>query len=572
MTDIRTTEVGRVELAEWERSQPANFYTSDRNVQSILKYYWGDEKLGEALPRLSQFGAQAATFVDIAVREANLAEKLPRLDRYSAVGERVENVAHSREHDLAGEAIYGSGVMSVYGNPGNNLLALALFYISSYNGEAGHNCPLACTAGIIKTLQHVGSASLQEKYLPRLLDPDYSRRYHGAQFLTEVQGGSDVGTNCCSAREIDSARGTWLLNGEKWFCSNVTADLALVTARPENAPPGTKGLGLFLVPRRLDDGTPNGLHIRRLKDKLGTKSLATAELDFRDALAYEIDARGRGFQYVMDYVVNTSRLYNATGSAGAARRALLIAWSYAQHRRAFGVPLARLPLVAEAIAEMRSETMAIISGSLYLAHLRDLIETKHADDTDLAFFRFAVNLNKYRASMSGTDVIRRAIEILGGNGAMENFSVLPRLLRDSLIFEAWEGAHNTLLAQCLRDIQRLSIHESYLANLKRHFDELRDSTWKANGLSECRSLSSELSELQQVNELTAGPFFRTLANRLMYLFYYGCLAREAEWEEAHLSETTKRPVVDFLWQRYFSKTRPSQEEYLRQLVEVSSEV
>jgi acyl-CoA dehydrogenase len=572
MSNTRTTETGRAELAEWERAQPTNFYSSDLNLQSILKYYWGDEKLSEVLEQLTQFGAQAATFVDHAVRQTNLPENLPRLERYSAVGERTERVAHSHEHDIAGEAIYGSGAMSVYSRPGSNLLALALFYISSYNGEAGHNCPLACTAGIIKTLQNVGSDSLREKYLPRLLDPDYGRRYHGAQFLTEIQGGSDVGANSCSARELDAQRGTWLLSGEKWFCSNVTADLALVTARPENAPQGTKGLGLFLVPSHLDDGTPNGLYIRRLKDKLGTKSLATAEVDFRDALAYEIDARGRGFQYVMEYVVNTSRLYNAVGSAGAARRALLTAWSYAQHRSAFGVPIARLPLVAEALAEMRSETMAIVSGSLYLAHLRDLIETKQTDDDAISFFRFAVNLNKYRASMSGTNVVRKAIEVLGGNGAMENFSVLPRLLRDSLIFEAWEGAHNTLVAQSLRDIQRLGMHEPFIDRTSSLFDQLRDAHWKANGLTQCKTLAADLDELRRANAPSAGPFFRPLADRLMYLFYYACLAREAEWEQTHLGTTTKRPVVDFLWQRHFSPTIQSREEYLRLIVEVSSEV
>ena len=218
------------------------------------------------------------------MRRANLPENLPRLERFSAVGERIEDVVHSRT-TIAGESIYGSGAMSVYAEPGNNLLALALFYISSYNGEAGHNCPLACTAGVIKTLQQVGSESLREKYLPRLLDPIYNTRYHGAQFLTEVQGGSDVGANSCRATETRSrGTGTWLLNGEKWFCSNVTARTS------PSSPPGPRtqrrepgGSGSFLVPRHLDDGKPNGVHIRRLKDKLGTRSLATAEIDFRDA-------------------------------------------------------------------------------------------------------------------------------------------------------------------------------------------------------------------------------------------------------------------------------------------------
>jgi alkylation response protein AidB-like acyl-CoA dehydrogenase len=167
--------------------------------------------------RLSAFGSEAAMIVDPAVRRANLAENLPRLDRYSATGERTEDVAHSADHHLAGRYIYGSGAMSVYAEPESNLLALALFYLSSYNGEAGHNCPLACTAGVIKTLQHAGGEELKKKYLPRLLDPNYETRFHGAQFLTEIQGGSDVGANACAATLIDARENKWLINGEKCF-------------------------------------------------------------------------------------------------------------------------------------------------------------------------------------------------------------------------------------------------------------------------------------------------------------------------------------------------------------------
>ncbi len=572
----RNASSGRDELIEWERAQPQNFFASDQNLQSILKYYWGEEAFEAACPRLSEFGSAAATIIDEAVRQANQPENLPRLERFSRTGERVENVIHSSDHDVAGEHIYKSGAMSVYAQPGNNLLALSLFYLSSYNGEAGHNCPLACTAGVIKTLQYAASEMLREKYLSRLLDPDYSRRYHGAQFLTEIQGGSDVGANSCTATQVDGKTGAWLLSGEKWFCSNVTADLALVTARPEGAPGGTKGLGLFLVPRRLDDGRTNGMYIRRLKEKVGTKSLATAEVDFQDAVCYAIGEGGRGFQHAMDYVVNTSRLYNAVGSAGAARRAYIIAWTYAQHRSAFGSAIARFPLVAEALAEMRAETMALVSGSLYLAHLRDLIETGKEKEGDKSLFRLVVNLNKYRASMSGTNVIRRAIEVLGGNGAIESFSVLPRLLRDSLIFEAWEGAHNTLLVQSLRDIRRLESHRPVFECVSEMFHGVTDSRWREAGIAECENLGSEVERLRSEDEQRASIPFKGLADRMMYLFYAACLSREAEWEEAQGIGSTKRAVVDFLWRCRLKRARMDDEgsaassDFVEQVFEVSA--
>jgi acyl-CoA dehydrogenase len=561
---------GRADLAEWVAAQSVDFYGTDLHLRNVLEFYWGADRLRAHAERLSNFGQEAAMIVDPAVRRANLAENLPRLDRYSATGARTEDVAHSADHHLAGRYIYGSGAMSVYAEPESNLLALALFYLSSYNGEAGHNCPLACTAGVIKTLQNAGDEKLKKKYLPRLLDPDYVTRFHGAQFLTEIQGGSDVGANACVATLVDAAEKKWLINGEKWFCSNVTADLALITARPEGSVSGTKGLGLFLVPRRLDNGEPNGIYIRRLKDKLGTKSLATAEVDFKDAIAYQIGEPGRGFQHAMDFVINTSRLYNAVGSAGAARRAYLIAWTYANHRRAFGSAIKDFPLVQEALAEMRAVTTAITSGSLYLAHLRDEIEAGRADETGRHFFRLAINLNKYRSSISATDVIRRGIEILGGNGAMENFSALPRLLRDSVIFEAWEGAHNTLIAQSVRDVQRHNLHEAFCARLDDWFGALANADLRDRGVRQVRALRDELDSILSTHELSAAVLFKPVADRMMWLFYVACLAREAEWEEARKRDTGKRAIVDLLWGRVEKETGAAPAEYLKLLAQVSS--
>lgn len=542
----------RAAMINWQRAQPDNYYQCDRNLQSLLEFYWGAEKLGRHTAQLAKFGQEAATIVDAAVQRANRDDNLPRLERYSAFGERIEEVIHAPEHDVAGEYIYGSGAIACYAQAGSNLLALALFYLSSLNGEAGHNCPLACTAGIVKTLQQIGSEALKAKYLPRLLDSNYRTRFHGAQFLTEVQGGSDVGANACVATPIDRDQGTWRIHGEKWFCSNVSADLALITARPAGAPAGTKGLGLFLLPRHLDDGSVNGIHIRRLKDKLGTRSLATAEVDFRDAFAYQVGPIERGFNHLMEYVINTSRLYNAVASSGVARRAYLVAQSYARHRRAFGEGIARLPLVQEALAEMRADATAILSGSLYLAQLRDRIESGEGDAPEAEFFRLAVNLNKYRSSITATDVVRRGTEVLGGNGAIETFSVLPRLLRDSFVYEAWEGAHNTLLAQALRDVQKLAAHQVFCARLAHVFASLRGASLahiRDQGQRRVEALLADVEALANAANEGASICFRPLASHMMHLYYAACLAREAEWEESEKHAPGKRELLEFYWQR-----------------------
>ncbi len=559
-------EKGRADLTGWERSQPDNFYETDAHLQSLLAMLWGEKGLKQHASALSKFGHDAATIVDAAARRANLAENLPRLDRFTVTGERTENLQQSMDHHVAGRHIYGSGVMAAYAQPQSNLLALALFYLSSYNGEAGHNCPVSCTAGIIKTLQHAGSEELKAKYLPGLLNTDYDQLLHGAQFLTEVQGGSDVGANSCTATLLDAKANKWLINGEKWFCSNASAGLILMTARPMGGAAGTKGLGLFLVPRRLDDGSLNGIYLRRLKDKLGTKSMATAEMDFKDAVGYQIGEAGKGFQHAMDFVINTSRLYNAVGSAGAARRAYVIAWTYAQHRQAFGTPIKTFPLIQQVLAEMKAETVAITSGSLYLAHLRDEIEAGRADETTKKFFRLIINLNKYRSSISATDVIRKGIEVLGGNGAMENFSVLPRLLRDSVIFEAWEGAHGTLMAQSVRDCQRYKLHEAYFEAIRQTFDLLSNAERKARGLAKLEELRGELESVLALDELSAGVFFRDLADRMVYLFYAARLAVQAE----HDKQSDSATVAEWLWQnRVEASAKKASSSYLKQISEIS---
>jgi len=457
-------EQGRDDLDQFGTQQPDNYWDADPHARAVVARWAGQETYGRWAPDLLRFGALCAGPIDRAVRINNLGHNLPVLDRFSPFGQRVEEVEHHPSFHAAGALIYNSGVMRVLGTPGNNLYALALFYLSTQNGEAGHNCPLACTAGAIKSLSALGSAELKERYLSRLLETDYGRLAHGAQFLTEVQGGSDVGANSVRAVQEDAAAGTWRVHGEKWFCSNVTADVIVVTARPEGAAEGTRGLGLFIMPRRLPDGSLNSFTLRRLKDKVGTRTLPTAELDLDGALAWQLGPLEDGFRNMMTHVINTSRIFNGVGCGGMARRACVVAHGYARHRGAFGAPIHSYPMVQETLVDMRAETAAMVSGSLYLAHLLDQAERGEADANARAFLRTAINLNKTRSALSSHEVIL-SVEVLGGNGTIETFSVLPRLLRDNVVFENWEGSHNVLLLQVLRDCKRKGMHEPFFAHL-----------------------------------------------------------------------------------------------------------
>jgi acyl-CoA dehydrogenase len=402
--------------------------------------FWGPDLgrwFGDS-PRLVAFGEVVAREIDPLVYE--LERNGPRTD-----GERVE---FHPGYAQAGRTVWASGILRA-----EAIEQAGLFYLLTHVGEGGHACPVTCTAGLVRALRDHASTELCERFLPPLLETSYDRCQRGSQFLTEEHGGSDVGANRTEAvRDGD----VWRLHGEKWFCSVTDADQFLVTARPEGAPKGTRGIGCFLVPRLVDDKA-NGFVIRTLKDKLGTRALATGEIVFDGALAYPLGPVEEGYRIAIGVVLNTSRWLNAVGSAGIMRRAYLEAAAFACEREAFGQPIVDFPLVRESLAVMRAESEAVLASTLELTRLVD-----SSDAEDVAYHRILVNANKFSTSAAATRAVRRGIEILGGNGTVEDYSPLPRLWRDAIVFESWEGTHNVLCAQVARDLERFGSLELVL--------------------------------------------------------------------------------------------------------------
>jgi acyl-CoA dehydrogenase len=383
-----------------------------------------------------EFADVVRDVIDPAVEEA---ERHP--PRLGADGQIEFDPAYHR----AGRAVWASGIVGARARE-----QALLFYTLAQAGEGGHACPVVCTAGLVRALRTHASAELRERFLPPLLETDYDRAQRGAQFLTERHGGSDVGANRVEAVPDGDV---WRLHGEKWFCSVADADQFLVTARPHGAPEGTRGIGCFLVPRE-----GGGFRIRRLKDKLGTRALATGEVEFEGAVAYPLGPLEDGFRTAVS-VLNTSRWLNAVGSAGLMQRAYLVSSEFAGEREAFGRVISDFPLVRENLAVMKAETDAALASTMELTALVDRIDSDAADDDDVAWHRLLVNANKVATSLAATRVVRRGIEVLGGNGTIEDFSPLPRLYRDAIVFESWEGTHNVLCAQVLRDLARMDAVE-----------------------------------------------------------------------------------------------------------------
>lgn len=559
---------GRAALEAWDEAKPANAYEADPHFQRLIELYRDADK-HESLPEeLREFGREVAGPVDELVRENDLRGNHPQLNRYTDYGTRLEDVDHHPTYHEAGRYIYGSGMMEAFANHPNALGALSRFYLSCYNSEAGHNCPAACTAGVVRVLQELADDELREKYLPGFLESDYDEHLEGAQFMTEVQGGSDVGKN--ATRAVSKEDGTYRIWGEKWFCSNVEADVFLMTARFSEDQEGTSGLGLFFVPRELEDGSVNNFEIRRLKDKIGTRAMASAECDFKGAVAHHLGPESDGFKNMMKYVINTSRLWNAIACTGSARRAYVTATSYAQFREAFDRPIIDYPLIRENLAELKADVDAASSACLHMVALRDRIDADEAGEAEQDFFRMALNLNKVRTAKFGRQAAVKAIEVLGGNGAIETYSVLPRLLRDSIVTENWEGTHNTLQMQIMRDMQQYQVHEGFFSYVGDLLSGARDEDGEFVEMleDEMGRITGELFELPQMERGAATLAMRPLMDALAHLMYGAVRVWERGERERRAESVEQRDrasLEHFLALRVASDVDRTSERYLERI-------
>lgn len=498
-------QLGRDALNAWKNAISQNIYLIDHDFQHSIQYYFG--KNSAKLSReLEQFAEKIINEVDPLVIENNLSQNLPRIDHYDGIGQRIEEVIHHPTYVAAGNIIYSSKLLDRMSKPGGLLEALAFMFISSQVGEAGHNCPIACSAGIIRVLQKINDFPQKDFYLKKLMAPSFTDNFTGAQFLTEIQGGSDVGKNATIAYQDEQKQ--WRIRGEKWFCSNANADLILMTARYDKSLSGTKGLGLFLIPAVLPTGERNNFTLRRLKDKIGTRSMASAEIDFHDAYAIPMGLPEQGFKLVMENVLHISRLFNTICVLAMARRAYSIAYHYAQHRVAFDKAIIHFPLIKENLARIKSENNAMLAAIFATVQLQDEYDSgKKQGDTIKLLLRLLANLNKYISALWSVEQIHHSLDVLAGNGAIESFSIIPRLFRDSIVCENWEGTHNTLIMQILKDILKYQIDDIFihyiedtLSNIKgynSHQQKIKDALLKLkNKLKEFKLATNEVQSIQ----------------------------------------------------------------------------
>ena len=329
--------------------------------------------------------------------------------------------------------------------------------------EQGFYCPACLTDGTARVIELHGSDEMKRHHLGPLTSRTFSESHLGAMYLTEKQGGSDVGANEVEARK--DADGAWRLYGEKWFCSNCVADVALVLARPEGAKEGTRGLALFLVPTKLSDGTRNAFAIRRLKDKLGTRSMPTGEIEFEGAVGYAVGELDRGFKYMTE-MLNLSRLYNAVASLAVMRRALREAAGWAASRSAFGRQVRDFPLIRSTLVGLAVDLEASMRLVFEAVTLLDAHDEGAATQSDVALLRILTPLAKLHTAKVAVNAASEALEVLAGNGYVEEY-VTSRLVRDAHVLPVWEGTTNILSLDVFRSIEKDDSHKALFEDIRR---------------------------------------------------------------------------------------------------------
>src|SRR6266516_1575879 len=525
-----------------------NFFSADPDLSFILMRHLSAEDFEQAQTILAEIGAVASQKMDSLAEVAN--RQGPVLMQFDKKGKRVDEVIfHPAYHELERIA-YQDFAIAACSHRDDALgwrgripqpVKFALGYLGM-QAEAGVFCPIAMTDALARVLERYAGEALKHRFLPSLTALTIDELQQGAMFLTEKQGGSEVGllTTVATPRSgiKDGLQPEWELWGDKWFCSNVSADIILTLARPEGAPAGTRGLGLFLVPRMLEDGTRNAFTINRLKDKLGTRSLATGEVTLHGAQAYQVGALDRGFVQMTE-MINLTRIWATIGSLAAMRRSFLEALFHTRGRMAFGRTLAEHPLMRRQLVDLLIEVEGCAALAFETTAVLERVD-RHGVEEDHRLLRILTPLCKYYIPKRGEYVTLEALEMRGGNGYVEDW-VNPRLLRDAIVNVVWEGSSNVIVLDVLRVIEREGAGAALYHMLHTRLQSLQHpvvAPVAQQMLALVSQLAERLQELTSLDHESAQLPMRGMVERMVQLTIVTLLLEQAQDELLRDSEGT----------------------------------
>jgi alkylation response protein AidB-like acyl-CoA dehydrogenase len=431
-------------------SHGINLYTADPALRRLAGLYAPADLLAHLEPHLHRLGGLAGGQLDELAGQAD--RNPPILHARSRSGADVQHIEKHPAYTAMEQMAFGDYGLAALSHRGGVLgwpapMPPVAKYLLTYlfvQAEFGLMCPVSMTDSLTRTLKKFGDPDLVARYLPALTSQDLDVLHQGAMFMTEQGAGSDVGATTVTASPRND--GTWALTGDKWFCSNADAELAMVLARPAGGPAGLKGVALFLLPRQRPDGTENAYRIVRLKDKLGTRSMASGEIRMDGAVAWLVGDPGAGFRQMAD-MVNNSRLSNGVRAAGLMRRAVTEAQFVAENRVAFGKRLVDMPLMQRQLAKLR--VPAEQARSMMFQTAEALRRADAGEPGAYALLRVLTPLLKFRACRDARKVTGDSMEVRGGCGYIEEWPD-ARLLRDAHLGSIWEGTSNVVALDVLR--------------------------------------------------------------------------------------------------------------------------
>jgi acyl-CoA dehydrogenase len=425
-----------------------NQYDDDRVLRSYLDHVLPGDMLEEVEESLREMGRLAGA----ELYELQLADRLnePTLTQWDAWGNRIDKIEVTPLWRLAERIAAEHGVVATAYEQKHGSFSrvhqCALAYLFTPSTDI-YSCPLAMTDGAARTLLNSGNQMLMDRAVPHLITRDPKEFWTAGQWMTELTGGSDVGLSETIAKPEPDGK-TFRLYGRKWFTSAIASQIALTLARPEGNPPGGRGLALFYLETRDEHGRPRNIQINRLKDKLGTRKVPTAELTLDGTPAQLVKESTDGVRNISP-LLNVTRLWNGISAVSLMRRGLALASDYARKRVAFGAPLSEKPLHRDTLATLQAETEGAFHLAFYVAELTGQSETSEILENDARLLRILTPVMKLTTGKQSVMVASEVLETFGGAGYVEDTG-LPVLLRDSQVLPIWEGTTNVLALDTLR--------------------------------------------------------------------------------------------------------------------------
>ncbi len=481
-------------MSEFLQDAPrlGNQYEDDALLRDYLRWRLPSKMRAEIEPDLHRLGHRVVTDI-FALAEAAESSP-PRHVPYDAWGRRVDRIETSDawnalDRVAAEEGIVATGYERTHGAHSriDQFARLYLFAPSS----ALYSCPLAMTDGAARFLEVHGDGDTQP-VLAHLISRDPNQFWTSGQWMTERTGGSDVGGTSTIARCEQGH--DYRLYGSKWFTSATTSQVAMTLARIEGAPPGSAGLSVFLITLRDSDGMLRNIRVDRLKEKLGTRALPTAELTLDGAPARLVGGAGEGVRKIAT-LFNITRVYNTVAAVAGMRRAIALASDYARRRRAFGKSLIEHPLHVETLADMQLELRAAFLLGFRVVELLGREECGEGTESESQLLRLLIPVAKLYTAKQAIAIASETLEAFGGAGYVEDTGI-PRLLRDAQVLSIWEGTTNVLSLDSLRAIERSDALTAWTADVRRRLSHIRESK-----LSACTK--QVLGAVQRVEEYAA---------------------------------------------------------------------